>query len=213
MKWFLRNIFIEIFFENSQYTDTSNSLQWKRRCWVNRLLLLFILALVHLYNKVTGPCGLYLICHHIYSPNLYLKHHMCVCIPVFLTKTFLRLEWHKKTEFAEGTYPPPFSNNPPFFDSPHFKKTLIPPFPILFFQTLNVVMLTASAKSWSMRGASHQPAAMVSCLTIRHACLPCLPNGRVSHCVPGFTEVKSCCYSRKWVWSSRTKLCCMASGK
>ena len=30
---------------------------------------------------------------------------------------------------------------------------------------------------------------MVSCLTISHTCLPCLPSGRVSHCVPGFTEV------------------------
>ena len=54
---------------------------------------------------------------------------------------------------------------------------------------------------------------MVSCLTISHTCLPCLPSGRISHCIPGFTEVETCCYSRKWVWSSRTKLCCMASGK
>ena len=75
-------------------------------------------------------------------------------------------------------------------------------------------MLIASTKSRSsVRGASHQPAVMVSCLTISHACLPWLPSGRVSHCVPGFTEVKSCCYSRKRVWSSRTKSCCMTSGK
>ena len=26
---------------------------------------------------------------------------------------------------------------------------------------------------------------MVSCLTISHACLPCLPSGKVSHCVAG----------------------------
>ena len=37
-------------------------------------------------------------------------------------------------------------------------------------------MLIASAKSWSTRGASHQPAFMGSCLTIDHACLPCLPS-------------------------------------
>ena len=36
-------------------------------------------------------------------------------------------------------------------------------------------MLIASAKSRRARGASHQPAVMVSCLTIGHACLPCLP--------------------------------------
>ena len=47
-------------------------------------------------------------------------------------------------------------------------KNLYPPFPILFFQTLNVVMLIASAKSWSAREASHQPAVMVSCLTVSH---------------------------------------------
>ena len=37
-------------------------------------------------------------------------------------------------------------------------------------------MLIASAKSWSGRGASHQPAFMS--LTISHTCLPCLPSGR-----------------------------------
>ena len=36
-------------------------------------------------------------------------------------------------------------------------------------------MLIASAKSWSARGAPHQPAVMVSFLTISHICLPCLP--------------------------------------
>ena len=80
-------------------------------------------------------------------------------------------------------------------------------------ETLNVVILITLAKSKSARGPSHQSAVMVSCLTISHTCLPYLPSGRVSHCVPGFTEVGSCCYSRKWVWSSRMKLCCMASGK
>ena len=80
----------------------------------------------------------------------------------------------------------------------------------LFF---NKVTLIASAKLRSVRGASHQPAVMVSCLTISHTSWPCLPSGRVSYCVPGFTEVRSCCYSRKWVWKSRTKLCCMASTK
>ena len=114
---------------------------------------------------------------------------------------------------SHGVFITPFSNNTPFFHSPSFKKIFYLPFPILFFQTLNEVMLTASAKSQSARGASHQPAVMVSCLTISRTCLPCLPSGRVSHCVPDFIEVGSCCYSRKWVWSSRTKLCCMASGK
>ena len=30
------------------------------------------------------------------------------------------------------------------------------------------------ARSWSVRGASHQPAFMDSCLTNNHTCLPCL---------------------------------------
>ena len=46
-------------------------------------------------------------------------------------------------------------------------------------------MLIALAKSQSVRGASHQPAFMSSCLTISHTCLPCLPSGRVSPSVPG----------------------------
>ena len=33
-------------------------------------------------------------------------------------------------------------------------------------------MLIASAKSRSVRGASHQPAFMSGCLTISHTCLP-----------------------------------------
>ena len=41
-----------------------------------------------------------------------------------------------------------------------------------------ILLLIASAKFWSARGASHQPAFMNSCLTIRHTCLPCLPSGR-----------------------------------
>ena len=39
-----------------------------------------------------------------------------------------------------------------------------------------------------MRGASHQPAFMGSCLTISHMCLPCWPSGRVRPCVPGVIE-------------------------
>ena len=50
------------------------------------------------------------------------------------------------------------------------------------------VVLIASAKSWSARGASHQLAFMGSCLTISHTCLTCLPTGRVSPCVPGVIE-------------------------
>ena len=41
-----------------------------------------------------------------------------------------------------------------------------------------LVMLIASAKSQSTRGASHQPAFMSSHLTISHSCLSCLPSGR-----------------------------------
>ena len=51
--------------------------------------------------------------------------------------------------------------------------------------TLTMLLLIASAKSRSLRGASHQPAFMSSCLTISHTCLPCLPSGRVSPSVPG----------------------------
>ena len=39
-------------------------------------------------------------------------------------------------------------------------------------------MLIASTKSRSVRGASPQPAFMSGCLTISHACLPCLPSER-----------------------------------
>ena len=48
-------------------------------------------------------------------------------------------------------------------------------------------MLIASAKSRNVRGASHQPVFMSSCLTISHTCFPCLPSGRVSPSVPGVT--------------------------
>ena len=44
---------------------------------------------------------------------------------------------------------------------------------------LNVVLI-ASAKSRSARGASHQPVFMGSSLTISHTCLPFLLSGRVS---------------------------------
>ena len=40
------------------------------------------------------------------------------------------------------------------------------------------VLLIASSKSRSARGASHQPAFMSSCLTISHTCLSCLVSGR-----------------------------------
>ena len=40
------------------------------------------------------------------------------------------------------------------------------------------VMLIASAKSRSARGASHHPAFISGCLTISHTCLPCLPSER-----------------------------------
>ena len=41
-------------------------------------------------------------------------------------------------------------------------------------------LLIALAKSRSVRGASHQPAFMGSCLAISHTSLPCLPSGRIS---------------------------------
>ena len=42
-----------------------------------------------------------------------------------------------------------------------------------------LVMLIVSAKSQSMRRASHQPAFMSGCLTISHTCFPCLPSERM----------------------------------
>ena len=41
------------------------------------------------------------------------------------------------------------------------------------------IMRIASAKSRSVRGASHQPVLMGSCLTISHTCLTCLPSRSV----------------------------------
>ena len=38
------------------------------------------------------------------------------------------------------------------------------------------IIYITSSKSWGGRGASHQPAFMVSCLTIRHTRLACLPS-------------------------------------
>ena len=92
-----------------------------------------------------------------------------------------------------------------------------------------IIMLIASAKSWSMRGASHQPAFMSSHLTISHTFyLPYLPSawgvlidvpwslmigpmvaplahflGMVWFQVYGGSQ----CYSKEWVWNSRTELC------
>ena len=39
-----------------------------------------------------------------------------------------------------------------------------------------IYMWIASAESWSVRGASHQPIFMGDCLTIFHMYLPCLPS-------------------------------------
>ena len=55
----------------------------------------------------------------------------------------------------------------------------------LFSIMLYNFLLNTSAKSRSVRGASHRPAFMSSCLTISHTRLPCLPSGRVSASVPG----------------------------
>ena len=48
---------------------------------------------------------------------------------------------------------------------------------------LQVACRLLTAKSWSVRGASHQPAFMGSCLTISHKCLSCLPSRWVSPCL------------------------------
>ena len=48
---------------------------------------------------------------------------------------------------------------------------------ILFLDGWGKVILITSAKSWSARGASHQPAFTNNCLTISLTCLPCLPSG------------------------------------
>ena len=67
-------------------------------------------------------------------------------------------------------------------------------------------MLIASAKSWVVGGASHQPAFMGSCLTISHMCLPCLPGGGLaSPCVLwplviGLMVVLLTLFFSWWVW-------------
>ena len=110
------------------------------------------------------------------------------------------------------------------------------------YRTLNLILSAELFLSlWRLirlilerEGTSHQPAFMDSCLTIIHTCLPCLPNRWVNPCFLsprlwlgwwwlywrffphgeyGFSSKVSWCYSREWVWSSRTKLCCIASGK
>ena len=68
------------------------------------------------------------------------------------------------------------------------------------------MMLIASAKSRSVRGASHQPAFMDSCLTTSHMCLPCLPGGGwASPCVLwplviGLMVVPLMFFFSWWVW-------------
>ena len=52
------------------------------------------------------------------------------------------------------------------------------------------LIMIASAKFWSARGASHRPAFMGSCLNISHRCLPCVPIGKGSPCVPVVIEGK-----------------------
>ena len=82
-------------------------------------------------------------------------------------------------------------------------------------------MLIASAKSWITRGASHQPVFMGSCLTISPFVLcpymiGLMHNGGsvdVLFAWYGFSSVGSYCYSSEWLWNTRAKICCMASGK
>ena len=50
---------------------------------------------------------------------------------------------------------------------------------VLFLWEVAVVLI-ASAKSWSARGASDQLVFMGSCLAISHTHLPCLQSGRIS---------------------------------
>ena len=101
--------------------------------------------------------------------------------------------------------------------------------------TTIIIMLIASAKSRSVRGASHQPAFMSSRLTISHAFyLPYLPSAwGVLIDVPWSLMIGpmvaplvhflgmvwfqvyegSQCYSKEWVWNSTTELCWKVVGK
>ena len=53
------------------------------------------------------------------------------------------------------------------------------------------IMLIASAESWSVRGASHQPIFMGDWLTICHTYLPCWPREWISFCVSGTVQVSA----------------------
>ena len=64
----------------------------------------------------------------------------------------------------------------------HFLKFFDHNVTILYFANRNTAVI-AFAKSRSIRGASHQPVFMGSCLTISHTCLLFLPSRRVSPCV------------------------------
>ena len=86
-----------------------------------------------------------------------------------------------------------------------------------------VSMSITLAKPLSVRGASHQPPLMGSCLTISDTCLHCPPRTQASlrilcslmiglmfnggsvdiflHGEYGFSPVMSCCYSREWMWN------------
>ena len=96
------------------------------------------------------------------------------------------------------------------------------------------IMRFTSAKSQSVKGASHQhlPSHHLAWLLVTRIC-PVYLVDELSPCVLwplfielmvflfdvfldgkyGFTSMGSWCYSREWGWNLRTKLCCIASGK
>ena len=73
------------------------------------------------------------------------------------------------------------------------------------------IMQIPSAKCQSARGASHQSAFMGSCLLVTRVC-PVYLVDKLVLVFYGFSSMGSWCYFRKWVWNSRTKLCCMFQG-
>ena len=105
--------------------------------------------------------------------QIFIRQHSNFSYKVFGNICWGRgLKKHHLPIVCRGYLSPPFQIIPsPLLWFLPFKKIFNPPYSILFFQTLNLVILIALAKSRSMRGASHQPVLMVSCLTISHVCL------------------------------------------
>ena len=102
----------------------------------------------------------------IYKQDIFASFKNCrisFCVLVYFALICLqekRVIWKYNSHSLQRVFTPP----PTFQIIPLLKKFLIPLLPKLFFQPRNVVMLIVSAKSWSTRGASHQPAVMISCV-------------------------------------------------